>query len=201
MNLENLEDLWSAQRPASALQPPPGELNRLLAPELRRRSRIYGYEFFCIGLALVLTPLLAVVNYRYQRPEYPVLYWFNAALFVTVALVALAGLIQGLRRHRQLAQTRGESMAAFAAKALAAVEVEMRDYRRAFVWFVVWFGLAVLAIYVNHPVTTHGWVPLGQRVGGVLIFYAVIGAGYLRHYYKNLVPERARRRQLLRELS
>lgn len=201
MNLENLEDLWGAQRPMAAAQPLPGELNRLLAPELRRRSRIYGYEFFCIGLALVLTPLLAVVNYRYQRPEYPVLYWFNAALFVIVALVALTGLIRGMRRHRQLAQTQGDSMAAFAAKALATVEAEMRDYRRAFVWFLIWFGLAVLAIYVNHPVTTHGWAPLGRRVIGVLIFYAVLGAVYVRHYYKNLRPERARRRQLLRELS
>lgn len=201
MNLENLEDLWTAQRPAATLQPPPAELGHLLAPELRRRSRIFGYEFFALGLGLVLTPLLAVVNYLYAAPANPVLYWFRAALYVVVVMLALAGLMRRFRRHRQLARTQGDTMAAFATKALTTIEAEIQDYRAAFAGAAVWFALAVLSVYVNHPVTTEGWTPFGQRVGMVVVFFAVLGAGYSRHYYKNLVPERARRKHLLSELS
>jgi len=202
MNIANLEDLWAAQRPANdARRPDPAELSRRLAPELRRRSRLFGYEFFSLGLGLLLTPLLAVVNFLHQRPEYPVLYWINPALVVAVIILFLAGLIRRARRHRELAQTRSDTVAAFAAKALATIEAEGRDYRAAFKGFTVWFGLALLAIYVNHPVPVHGWQPLGVRVALLLGFFAVVGGVSLRHYRKNVLPEWARRKELLAQLQ
>ena len=201
MNIESLETLWNTQRPTDARRPDPAELSRRRAPAFRRPRRFFGYELFCLGLGLVLTPLLAVVNYLHQQPENPVLYWLRVAVFVTVVMAVLVGAIRRLRRHRALAQARSDTVAAFAAKALANIEDEARDYRAAFRGLPLWLGLALLAIYVNHPVPTHGWEPLLLRLGMTLAFLAMVGAVYAWHYHKHLMPELARRKQLLEQLS
>lgn len=190
-----------SQRPSHGCRVDPAELTRHLSREMRRRSRFFAYELFCLSLGLVLVPLLAVVNYIYQQPESPILYWFRACLTVALAMVFFIGVLRRLRRHRELTQTRTDTVAAFAAKALANIEAEARDYHAGLGVFGVWFGLAVLAIYVNHPILTHGWMPFGIRLAMVMVFMTIVGAVYVRHYYRNLMPELARRKQLFKQLS
>ena len=85
MEIEQLETLWNTQQPANVGGTEPAKLTNHLATELRRRSRMFLYAFICLGLAGVLVPLLAVVNYLYAAPvASPALYWFRAALATTV---------------------------------------------------------------------------------------------------------------------
>lgn len=201
MSFEELESLWGAQQPAAASPADLAALKRRLAPELRRRSRFLGYEIFCLGLGLVVTPPLAIANYLHAPPALPVLYWLRVALFVAVVLAFLLLALRRLRRHRALVAAGAETLAAFAAQSLAAVEGEMHDYRLGLRALPVAFGLTLLSIYVNQPPAVVGWTPLLLRAAAVLAFVLVAGAVCWRHYRKNLVPEHARRRQVLAELS
>jgi MFS family permease len=201
MSFEELESLWGAQPPAASRPADLAALKRRLAPELRRRGRFFGYELFCLGLGLVLTPLLAVVNYLHVPPAQPVLYWLRVALFVAVVLAFLVAAVRRLRRHRALAAAGTETLTAFAAQSLAAVESEMHDYRLALRGLPVWLGLALLSIYVNQPPAAVGWTPLLLRAASVLAVVLVVGAVCWRHYHQNLTPEHARRQQVLAELG
>lgn len=201
MSFEELESLWGAQQPAATRPADLAALKRRLAPELRRRSRFLGYEIFCLGLGLVVTPPLAVVNYLHAPPALPVLYWFRVALFVAVALAFLLLALRRLRRHRTLVAAGAETLATFAAQSLAAVEGEMHDYRLGLRALPVALGLTLLSIYVNQPPAVVGWTPLLLRAAAVLAFVLVAGAVCWRHYRTNLAPEHARRKQVLAELS
>lgn len=201
MNFDELETLWNSPQPGAGRQPAPAGLAHALAPELRRRSRFISYELFCLTLGLVLTSLLAIVNALYRAPENPVFYWLRAAVFGGVVALFLVGAIRRLRRHRELAAAQADSIAAFAAKALASVDAEMRDYRTGAQAAALWIALTLLSIQANLPVETHGWGPFAARAASALAFYAVVAAVCWRHYRKNLEPERARRERLLAQLS
>ncbi|HWA25575.1 MAG TPA: hypothetical protein VG734_07940 [Lacunisphaera sp.] len=201
MKIEALETLWHEQHPAGAFRPDPAELSRRLEPEFRRRGRFFVYEFFCLGLGLVVTPLLALVNYRYQPPLVPLLYWLHLTLFFVVASGLLASAIRRLRRHRALALGRTDTLAAAAAKAFASVETEMGDYRLVGRVAVLWCGVTLLSIYVNNPVSVYGWERFLRPVAVFLGLIAALGAIFWRHYAVNLRPEYARRKRLLEELG
>lgn len=201
MNFEALESLWDAQRPAPTRPADLAALKQRLAPELRRRRRFLGYEIFCLGFGLVFTPLLAVVNCLHAPPILPVIYWLRVVLFAAVVLALLIGAVRRLRRHRALVAAGTETLAAFAAQSLAAVESEMHDYRLGLRVLPVVLGLLLLSIFVNQPPAVVGWTPLLLRAAAVLAFLLVAGAVCWRHYDKNLKPEHARRKQMLAELS
>jgi len=201
MKIEDLESLWHGQRPATVLRPDPAELSRRLEPEFRRRSRFFAYEFFSLGLGILVTPFLAVANYRYQPPLVPFLYWLHLALFFAVAFGFFAAAIRRLRRHRTLTQARADTVAAAAAKAVTSIEAEMWDYRTVGRLAVLWVGLTLLSIYVNNPVTVYGWERFLRPVAVLLAFSAVVGAISWRHYAVNLRPEHARRKRLAEELA
>lgn len=201
MNFEALESLWGTQQPAVARPADLAALKQRLAPELRRRSRFLGYELFCLVFGLVATPLLAVVNYLHAPPAYPTIYWLRLALFVTAVLAYLVVAVRRLRRHRALVAAGTETLASFAAQSLAAIESEMRDYRLGLRGLPLWVALLLLSIFVNQPPAVVGWTPLLLRAGFALAFLAAVGAVCWRHYYKELLPEHARRKQVLAELT
>lgn len=201
MSFDELETLWSAQQPAAPRSTDLAVLKQRLAPELRRRSRFFGYELFSLGFGLVATPLLAVVNYLHTPPVLPVLYWLRVALFIAVVLALLVAAVRRLRRHRALAAAGAETLTTFAAKSLAAVEEEMHDYRLGLRFLPASVGLLLLSIFVNQPPSVVGWTPLILRTGVALAFLAVIGVVCWRHYRQNLRPEHARRKQVLADLS
>jgi hypothetical protein len=201
MNFEELESLWGGQQPAPSPAADLTTLKARLAPELRRRSRFFGYELFCLGFGLVATPPLAVMNYLHTTPHQPVMYWLRVALFMAAILAGLVVALRRLRGHRALAAAGADSLTAFAAQSLAAVESEMRDYRLGLRFLPVALGLTLLSIFVNQPPAVVGWTPLLLRAAGVLAFVLIIGAVFWRHYAHNLVPERARRQRVLAELS
>ena len=204
MNFDQFESLWNTQSPAAAAGAAPAALAehaRRLAPELRRRSRVIGYGIFALSLALVLTPLLAVINSLHRAPANPEFYWLRAVLCTVATAALLAGAIRRHRHHRALAESRADTLAASAAKALAVVEGEMQESRLA-VRLAPWlFALVLLSIQANVPVATHGWVPFGARAGLTLALCVLGGAVGWRHYHQILAPERARRQQVLEELS
>jgi hypothetical protein len=201
MNFNEIETLWDTQQPAAPRPTDLAALKQRLAPELRRRSRLFGYELFCLSLGLVLTPLLAFVNYLHAAPHVPVLYWLRVALFVTVMLAWLVLAVRRLRRHRALAAAGADTLATFAAQSLAAVESEMHDFRLGLRMLPIALGLTLLSIFVNQPPAVVGWTPLLLRAASVLGLLLITGAVLWRHYRKNLVPEQARRKQMLEQLS
>jgi hypothetical protein len=202
MNTEDLDSLWNAQRPATEFRrPDPAELARQLAPELRRRSRLLGYEIFCLVLALVLTPVLALANARYAAPAHPTLYWLRVTLFLAAVSVALVFALRRLRRHRALAKTKADTLAGAATRALAVVEAEMHDYRVGLRSAPAWLALLLLSMYANAPAGQALWVFMLPRVSVLAFFLLVMGAVCWRHYRKHLVPELARRKELVGQLS
>lgn len=201
MSFEELESLWSAQRPAPARPADLATLKQRLGPELRRRRRFFGYELFCLSIGLVLTPLLAVVNARYAPPAQPMLYWLRVGLVVTALLAFLVATLRRRRRHLAMADAGMETLTAFATKSLALIESEMRDYQLGLRALPLWVGLLLLSIYVNQPPALVGWTPLLLRAGFSLAFVAAIGAVCWRHYHHELKPEHARRKHMLAELS
>jgi len=201
MNFEELEKLWGNQQAPDPCHRNLAELKQRLRPELRRRSRFFAYEIFCLGFGLVVTPLLAIVNFRHTPPDNVAVYWLHVVLVVTVLLGFLAAAIRRLQRHRALAQADTDTLAAFATQSLANVEAEMKDYRAGRWALALWTGLALLSAWLNQPIAKVGWGPFAGRAGPVLLFGLLLSWLFTRHYRTNLAPERARRKKVHEQLS
>jgi hypothetical protein len=59
----------------------------------------------------------------------------------------------------------------------------------------------LLSLYMQFPITEHGWRPFAMRAGAMLGFILLMSSVYWRHYEKNLKPDHARQKEILRELS
>ncbi len=201
MNFEELETLWGSQQPQDTRHTNLAALKQRLQPELKRRSRFFAYEFFVLGFALVVTPVLAVVNFRSARPDNVTLYWLHWTLVIAVVLGFLVAAVRRLRRHRALTRADTGTLAAVAAQSLANTEAEIRDNRTARWALVLWIGLAVFSVSLNQPVAKVGWTPLAGRALGLLLVGSLINWLLARHCRTRLEPERARRQQVLEQLS
>ncbi|HTZ20553.1 MAG TPA: hypothetical protein VMC06_06700 [Opitutaceae bacterium] len=201
MNFEELENLWAGQQPANARPIDLDECRRALLPELKRRSRFLGYAAFSAGFALLVYPLLSVVNFLHARPHNVPLYGVNLTLHVVVMLALLIYVVRLIRRHRALVRQNAGSIRSIAELSLANIEAEIRDYRAAWWLLPLFLALPLLSVQANLPVAEFGWGPLLRRAGLVVGFLAVVGLVFWRHYRANLKPARARQKEILRQLG
>jgi len=201
MKFEDLETLWIAQQPPAPASVEAIDLERGLARELGRRSRMFGYSYFFLALGLAVIPLLAIINFNYARPDNVILFVLNALLSVTVSMIVLVGTIRRHRRHRALARAKADSLAAFLAASVENLEAEIQDFRVSRWGMMICMGISLLAIYVNQPITKFGWQPFAFRAAMVLGAMLLLVSVVARHCQKNLKPELLRRKTLLEQLS
>jgi hypothetical protein len=201
MNFEEIQSLWTGQVSVPAHTPQLLERQRTLVSEFKRRSRMLGYETFCVVLGLVLTPLLSVANYRYQPGVGTPLYWLNLALHMLVLVAGVVLVVRRQRRHRALGRVRIATLREQTEVSLANLEAERRDYRW-FPWTLgLWGALGLLSIVVNTPFHGGSWQAVLLRVGMLVGFLGAIGAVFWRHYRKNLLPACERHREILRQME
>jgi hypothetical protein len=201
MKVEDLERLWSEQQPVGPASVESIDLERGLARELRRRSRMFGYSYFFLALGLTVTPLLAIINFNYARPHNVFLFLLNVLLVVAVSMIVLIGTIRKHRRHRALARAKADSLSAFLAASVANLEAELQDFRVSGWCLTMGMGISLLAIYVNQPISKFGWQPFGIRAAMVLGAMLLLVSVVARHCQKNLKPELLRRKNMLEQLS
>ncbi|HUR59555.1 MAG TPA: hypothetical protein VM029_17690 [Opitutaceae bacterium] len=58
-----------------------------------------------------------------------------------------------------------------------------------------------LSLYMKFPVSDHGWRPFALRAGAAFGFTLLMALVFWRHYHKNLKPDHARQKEILRDLS
>lgn len=202
MTFEELESAWGAQRSMEARPADLTELKKTLQPELRRRRRMLGYALAVNVFALVIFPLLAVANYRYDPVRYGTGWaWVYTACQLAVIVLWAAYSLRRFRRHRALLRQSADTVRAVTAVSLANVEAEMRDctaWRRPIMWLTV---VSVVAAIANGT-SKYGWSHFGLQASmGTLALTLAVGAGFWRHYRVNLKPAQARLRELLGQME
>lgn len=201
MKFEELETAWAAQPATVPAAPDLTALKRTLMPEIKRRGRMLRYGIFLTALGLVVSPTLAVVNYRFARPVDPTGHWLNLAFWMAVNFTLLAFLIREARRQGALLRRSADTVRTLTALSLASCEAEMADFRRG-LWAVpTLLAFQLLSLYLKFPVTDHGWKPFALRAGATLGLTLLMSLVFWRHYQLNLKADRARQQEILRELS
>jgi MFS family permease len=201
MNFEELERAWAAQSARTSAPHDLTALKQTLTPEIKRRGRMLRYGIFMAAFGFVFIPVLSVANYRYARPANPAWHWMDAGFWMMMNLAALVLMIRELRRQRAFGRQSMETVRAVAVVALASVDGEMKDFRRA-AWAVPgMIAFQLLSLYMKFPISEHGWSAFTLRAAAVLGFSLMLSAVFWRHYHVNLKRDRARQQDLLRELS
>jgi hypothetical protein len=201
MNFDDIQSLWTGQVSVPAPASQFIQRQRTLLSEFKRRGRLLGYETFCAVLALVLTPLLSIVNYRYMPSVGTPWYWLNAALHLLVMAVAVVLVLRRQQRHRALGRVRISTLREQTEVAFANLEAERRDYRW-LPWVLgLWGALGVFSIFVNTPFQDGSWQAVALRTGILLGFYGAIGAIFWRHYRNHLLPAYFRQQEILRQME
>lgn len=201
MNFEEIQSLWTGQVSVPAHTPLLLEQQRTLVSEFKRRSRMLGYETFCILFGLVFTPLLSVANYLYRPSSGTLLSWTSAVLHMLVLVTAAVFVFRRSRRHRELGRVRISTLRDQTEVSLANLKAELRDYRWAPWIFAIWGALAVLSIAGNSAFHGGSWQAVMLRVGILLGFLGMVSAVLWRHYRKNLLPAYARQQEILRQME
>jgi len=201
MKFEELEAMWAAQQFANPYAVDLAQLKRFIIPELKRRSRILGYEIFVLSFGLLVTPLLSFVNYLYAPPRNVTGHWVNMLLWEAVFLVLLLYAVRRVRRHLALHRCSTDTLRALTVVSLENIEAEMNDYLTAWWMSPVLIGLLLLTVYLNFPVTEYGWKPFALRAGLILGLPLLMSLVFWRHYRVNLKPAQARQKEILQQLS
>ncbi len=201
MKFEELEAMWAAQQFANPHAVDLAQLKRFIIPELKRRSRILGYEIFVLSFGLLVTPLLSFVNYLYAPPRNVTGHWVNMLLWEAVFLVLLLYAVRRVRRHLALHRCSTDTLRALTVVSLENIEAEMNDYLTAWWMSPVLIGLLLLTVYLNFPVTEYGWKPFALRAGLILGLPLLMSLVFWRHYRVNLKPAQARQKEILQQLS
>jgi hypothetical protein len=200
MKFEEIESLWTAQASVLPAVVDLADIKRRLAPEMRRRSRMLGYELVTSALLVLLLPVLAVANYRYDPVRYGAPWqWVHMTCQIAVAGLLLAHTLQRLSRHRALQRQSMNTLRGMTEVSVANLEAEMRDHRWRQPVFAL--GLASATTAVVAAGLQQGWTTgLFAGVGSAALA-AVMALAFWRHYRVNLYPAWVRQRQLLRELE
>lgn len=201
MNFEEIQSLWTGQPVPNLDTPKLVERQRELVSELKRRSRMLGYEHFCIAFGLISVPLLSILNFVNNSRVGTPLYWISFVLHL-VALLAMGAIaVRRQKRHNELRRAHCGTLRLQAEVALANLNAECREYRVAPWVFMLWAVLSTLSIYNNTPFHGGTWEALLPRLGFVVALPGVVGAVLWRHYRVNLLPARERQLEILRELT
>lgn len=200
MKFEELESLWTAQSSPIPVAVDVAEIKRRLQPEMRRRSRMLGYELSSTLLAVALIPVLAVANAAYDPLRYGSAWqWLHVACQFGVAIIYLQFVLQRLGRHRALRRQPVGSLREMTRVSVANLEAELRDYR----WRQPILGLllASTGFAVLNAGLRYGW-KAGLTAGlssGLLL--GIVAAGFWYHYRTHLRPDWEQQRELLRALE
>jgi hypothetical protein len=203
MSFEELENLWSRQPPTGLALADPATLQRVIRPELRRRSRMLSYQLGMSVFVLVVLPLLTILNARYNPARYgSPAQWSYAACQLAVTIFWVVYSVRRLQRHRALQRRSTDTVQAVTALSVASLEDEMRDYGNIWRKPVCWIALASLTAALVNGGIRHGWKELA--VPGALMTFGLItilSLVFWRHYCVNLRPALTRQREILRQLS
>ncbi|HEX2860660.1 MAG TPA: hypothetical protein VHN79_03430 [Lacunisphaera sp.] len=200
MKFEELESLWTSQASVIPVAVDLAEVKRRLAPEMRRRGRMLGYELAMALLGLLALPALTVANALHDPARYgTAAQWLHASCQFAVIALLLVQIVQRVRRHRALRRQPVGSLREMTVVSLASLEAEMRDYR----WRQPILGLLLASIMVAVVFAglRHGWeagLTAGLSSGALL---AVVVAGFWYHYRVNLRPAWVRQKEMLRALE
>jgi len=201
MNFETIESLWAGQVAAPVETPEMLERQHALLSEFKRRGRFLAYEAFGLAFALIVTPLLSVVNYLYLPRAGTPWYWLNATLHLLVLVGCATLLVRRMQRHRALRRARVSTLREQAEVSVASFKAEAQDYRRLPWLFGIWIALAVFSIATNSPFHGGSWQAVTLRVGLVLGFFGTIGAAIWHHYRTRFLPDYARQQEICRQLG
>lgn len=202
MNFEELEKLWTNQPAPAIASIDVAALKRSVQPELRRRSRMLAYELGTNLLGVVLLPVLAIANYRYDPVSYGSLWsWAQIVGQMLVVLLWVTFSLRRLMRHRALRQRSADSVRTVTELSVANLEAEMSDCR---FWQRPLFWLAlggVIAALIGAGVR-HGWEKTALPAGlGAFALLGVVCLIVWRHYRVNLLPAYRQQREILRQLG
>lgn len=195
MNFEQLQQAWAEQSaPAPAIDV--RQLERIAHVSRHRRGRLLAYTAGITGFALVVDPVLAVANYRFLHPAWPIAFWLNVAVHVIILLAVLVFVLRRMARHRALCRRSTASVREFAAVALAGLEAETRDLRVAAASIPVFAGLGLLSGYLNH-VGRYGWSLFATQAAIIIAIVVPVAWAAWRDYRVNVQPGKARLRRIL----
>ena len=199
MKFEELETLWTAQPSIVPLVVDMAKIQRSLQPELRRRSRMLGYEVAVSLFCLIAISVFTLANYHHDPVRYGGAQLALAACQTAAVALLLAHGLRRLRRHQAIRSQPVDTLRAATAVSLANIEAEMRDYRlsQPVLWLAVASGIAAI---VNAGVR-HGWSTVAGAGLPTLALLGVVATVIWRHYIVNLRPAWLRQKEILRDLA
>lgn len=199
MNFEELESTWSLQQPA----PPQNTalLKRAVQQQLTRRRRVLGFTALGTATGLLILPVLFYLNLHRAPFVDPAVSLLRLLLNLGAGTIVLAYLLRQLGRQRALERSSGESVRAMLTLAVAGLEAEMADYRRA-----RWIGplVAISALFsalLNQPVSHVGWAPFALRAALILALVIPVALIMWRHYRRHLSSKHVRLQATLRQFD
>lgn len=200
MKFEEFETLWAAQQPAHVPTVDTAALKRNVIPELKRRSRMLGYEMACLIFGLLVYPVLSVANHNYWGARNVPLFWLNLPLQMALSVALLIYAVRRLQRHRARLKQGSASLQAFTAMSVANIKAEMQEYRVGLWLMPLLFSTSFLSGYVNNPVG-YGWSRVALQAGLMLGLLIPMGLVLWRHYRVNLMPTLVQQKEILKQLS
>lgn len=202
MKFEDMESAWAAQtlpRPAAV---DPAALKRVVLPELHRRRRLLVYGLAVNTLAVVLLPVLAVANFRYDPVRYGT--WWSLLHVASEFCVVLLWFAYTWRRwvaHRQLLRQGAKSVRASVTASLAAVETEIRDLAISS-WPMFWLAAVSVIAAIANGTLKYGWSRFGLQASlGTAALLVIVASGLWQHYRRHLLPTREKLRGLLAQME
>ncbi|MBC7367905.1 MAG: hypothetical protein H7343_14020 [Undibacterium sp.] len=199
MNFEELESTWSLQQPA-----PPQDaalLKLAMRQQLARRRRVLGLTALGTAAGLLLLPVLFYLNLHRAPVVDPAVSLLRLLLNLGAGTIVMTYLLRQLGRQRTIERSSGESVRAMLTLAVASVEAEMADYRRA-----RWLGplvviSALFSAFINQPVSHVDWSQFAVRAALILALVIPMALIMWRHYRRHLAGEHARLLTTLRQFD
>jgi hypothetical protein len=200
-NFEAIENLWR-QQPAAAPADP--QQIQVVQSETERvvksRGRLLRWGAFVTALAIVVTPLLTVVNYvgGFRTPNAVGLAYFALTEVFQIGLLLV--LLRQMRAHRQLRARSATNIREGTTASLTLIEHEMREYRIGIPVFVVVLLLATIPLLNGYHQGYYDASGALRRIAFLLGLGLVLLTAALRHYRRVLRPQREQLTALLGEL-
>lgn len=192
MKFEELESAWQMQSAGTVTAAQAQRVTRHVAQGIDRRALYLKLLLGCtaVGWLLEFEPLFQLLRVHPGVDGFG----FAASLAKFLCHQVLYGafivfLLRRLRQRAQQARASGESLHVAADMSLAAVESEVRDYRRAG-WFAVPMAVLMLwSAWLNRAVAAEGIAAFWPRAAFVIGFMAIATLVARRYYFTQLLPD------------
>jgi hypothetical protein len=201
-NFDEIEQLWRQQTvvvsdSAPAIRAVQTAADRVVKSRRRRLRLGVGVTIF----SLIVTQLLAVVNFLYGGRTPNAIALAHLGVLQVIQILILIGLLRRIRAEGKLRAKSGSSVRENLTASLELIEREMRDFRWIAPAFVLLFLFEAIPLWNGYHLGYFDQAGLMRRLAAVAVFLTVVGSVAQRHARRVLGPRRQELTTVLAELD